>query len=115
MASGDIWRENRRFAQKSLRDAGFGKKLTEEYILEESKMMVNYLNKKIDNEGMKLWDNQEELFEMMALNIIWQMVAGERYNYEDEDKQEILNQLRTFIKFCGNVIAGPINAFPILR
>ena len=78
-------------------------------------MMVNFLNEKIDNKGMRLWENHEELFEMMAMNIILQMVAGERYNYEDEKMLELLNRLRTFVNFLGSLLAGPISAFPFLR
>ncbi len=40
-------------------------------------------NRALDDRGLS-FDSRDELFNKVALNIIWQMSAGERYDYADE-------------------------------
>ena len=42
-ASGENWKNMRRFAIRSLRDHGFGKQTAETFILEEAQYLVDYL------------------------------------------------------------------------
>ena len=54
------------------------------------------------------------LFGMMALNVIWQMAAGERYDYKDDKINTLINLMLDFNTFAVNVMSGPASSFPIL-
>lgn len=72
-----------RFTVKALKDCGFGQASMEERILEESLRLEEVFGQAVGkDEGMSV----NAVFNKAALNVIWGMVAGERYSYDDGKK-----------------------------
>ena len=83
------WRELRRFTLKSLRDLGFGKSCSEEAIIEETQALVEHIKESLDGAEEGEVDLEESL-NCASLNIIWKLVAGNRFNYKDEKMKELV-------------------------
>ena len=102
MTAVERWRELRRFTLKSLRDLGFGKTGSEEAIIEECKVLVDSIKAQIDGETSVV--ELETTLNCAALNIIWNLVAGRRFSYDDPQmkkrvkvasKRHLLSNIRT--------------------
>ena len=110
---GEEWKELRRFTLKSLKDLGFGKNSSEEIILEECREVVNKIKELIEeNNGIV---NLDKLFNKAALNIIWHLTAGERFDYEDEKMHMLHLFMESFIRIGKDIIGKPLGIFPFLR
>ena len=112
-ASGDDWKEQRRFTLKHLKDFGLGKKSMESLILDE----VKELSEKFKSD-MKLNDDNEipinwSTFNMSILNALWGIVSGKRFdvkNSEAIEKFQIMNELLDLI---GRISFSTILAFAL--
>ena len=80
------WRELRRFTLKSLRDLGFAKSASEEAIIEECKMLVESIKSQVVGDESVV--DLETTLNCSALNIIWNLVAGRRYQYDDPEMKK---------------------------
>ena len=88
------WKELRRFTLKSLRDLGFAKSASEEAIIEECKMLVENIKSQVDgDEGIV---DLETTLNCVALNIIWNLVAGKRYQYDDPEMKKRTRTVRKY-------------------
>ena len=83
------WRELRRFTLKSLRDLGFGKSCSEEAIIEETRVLVENIKESLDGDNEGEVDLEKSL-NCASLNIIWNLVAGTRFKYNDEKMKELV-------------------------
>ncbi|XP_076878160.1 cytochrome P450 2K4-like isoform X3 [Brachyhypopomus gauderio] len=95
---GSAWREHRRFALMTLRNFGLGKQSMEKRIMGEIEHLVARLEKSAECSM-----NPKTLFHDAASNIIYLVLFGNRFNYEDES-------LKVFIRcFTENtkIINGP--------
>jgi len=83
-ANGAQWVHERRFALRNLRNLGMGKSYLETAINEEAQALV---------EDLKMYKEEPTVFPVclktVPLNIIWQMVAGKRYDLRSEEISEI--------------------------
>ena len=86
-ASGHKWQEQRRFMLTTLRDFGFGKSSMEEMINEEMEYFCTYMDEESSSKGVI---NVQSLFNIAVLNILWRIVAGERYDYRDPKLRELM-------------------------
>ena len=86
ISSIEKWRELRRFTLKSLRDLGFGKSCSEEAIIDECKILVDNIKDNI--QGIEDEINLDKNLNCAALNIIWNLVAGQRFLYDDQKMKE---------------------------
>ena len=59
--------------------------------------------------------NAEMLFLKVSLNVVWQMVAGERFGYDDARMEDLLKLILVFNQFAVEVLSGTIVAFPFLE
>ncbi|KAB7495603.1 Cytochrome P450 2A3 [Armadillidium nasatum] len=98
-SNGSHWHHNRRFLLRHLRDLGMGKSKIEGIILREVENLV---------EEFKKLTKEPSLFPFSAnisiLNIIWQLVASHRYNFEDEEVENFMRkmgQLQNEFLFVG--------------
>ena len=82
------WKEVRRFTLKSLRDLGFGKSASEEAILEESKLLLENIKENLNGKNSAIVDIEQQI-NCAGLNVIWNMVAGYRFQYNDEKMKEL--------------------------
>lgn len=82
-ASGKIWKDLRRFTLRNLRDFGFSKtNVMENAQQEELNYFREHLSKKLKNrnEGVV---SIYGFFNLPALNIVWSLIMGERFPYDD--------------------------------
>ena len=109
-ASGETWRQNRRFTMRALRDHGFGKKTAETFILEETQYLIEHLKK-----GKSIVNNFNELFTMMSLNVVWQMAAGERFNYDEGGMTKLLQFMQSINEILWELTFSPLTPMPFLK
>ncbi|XP_075116988.1 cytochrome P450 2G1-like [Leptodactylus fuscus] len=79
------WKELRHFSLMTLREFGFGKRSTEDRILEETKHLVASLR----NTKGSFFDPQQS-FGKAFYNIIFSLLFGHRYDYKDREINTIL-------------------------
>ena len=111
--SGSDWRELRRFTLRTLRDFGFGKKGSEGIVLEECVSMNEAIDKMIAASNGVI--DVDKLFNKAAMNVVWNVTAAERFDYEDENMKELYNFLELFMLMGKKIIGKPLGIFPSLR
>jgi len=109
----DKWRELRRFTIKSLRDLGFGKSASEEAILDESKYLIKNITEAIDGTDGQI--NLSKTFNCAALNIIWNLVAGKKFRYDDPVMKQLVDMAGNLILMGKELIGKPFGVMPFLR
>jgi len=107
---GELWREQRKFGVKTLRQLGVGKSSLEDKMLEETKNMILYMNNLINTKGSLV--EMDAFFDLPCLNIIWGLVNSTRFDYEDEKLKE---QIQMIDKFTMESAIGPLVAMRPLR
>ncbi|XP_015607062.1 methyl farnesoate epoxidase [Cephus cinctus] len=110
---GEIWKDQRRFALKSLRDFGFGKRSMESMILEEGVT----LSKIIENKAKEgIVNDVHKISAFAVLNSFWSLIAGARYDQNEQDSElvGIMQTINDAIR-SNNAIGGIINQLPFLR
>ncbi|CAG2117313.1 unnamed protein product [Medioppia subpectinata] len=104
--SGDVWKEQRRFALHQLRNLGFGKTSMEDHIIDE----INHLSKEIDKSIGQAFDLRT-LLPISVSNNINSLTFGRRFDYTDPRKQ----MMDEFFKPDPSVnLAGILSFFPKL-
>ncbi|ODM92367.1 Cytochrome P450 2J6 [Orchesella cincta] len=86
------WTEQRRFALKSLRDFGFGKKSVETIVYDEITELIDNFRKTIG----KPMQTQNK-FNAAVLNALWTMVTGNRYSHDDPMLQDLIKRLTSSV------------------
>jgi cytochrome P450 len=107
------WREIRRFMLKSLRDLGFAKAASEQAILDESALLVKIINKRIAVMGGHV--SLDKVFNSAALNIVWNLIAAERFDYDDQKMLQLMEYVDNFMQLGKDVIGKPLSMIPALR
>ena len=100
---GDLWKEQRRFAVKTLKELGVGKHSLEHCIDKETAEMISYLNEYISSNSQIL--RMDNFFDFPCLNVIWSLVNTSRFNYDD---QHLKNMIELIDKFTMNNYVGPL-------
>ncbi|XP_066974435.1 cytochrome P450 2L1-like isoform X1 [Macrobrachium rosenbergii] len=78
-ANGQLWLNNRRFTLRHLKDLGMGKSHLGEAIEKEAQFLVEDFKKYLNKPTSLPWS-----INVAVLNVLWQMMAGIRYNISDE-------------------------------
>jgi len=107
---GDLWREQRKFGVKTLRQLGVGKSSLEDKMVDETKNMIQYLKSIISTKGNLV--EMDDFFDLPCLNIIWGLVNSTRFDYEDE---KLKRQIQMIDKFTMESAIGPLVAMRPLR
>ena len=111
--SGPEFREMRRFTLKTLKDLGFGKKSSEAIILKEWNILKNEIEKMIVKDEGKV--ELGYLFNKAALNIVWNITTGDRFDYNDKGMEKLYNFINLFVLLGQKIFGKPLGLFPILR
>ncbi|CAG7727850.1 unnamed protein product, partial [Allacma fusca] len=82
------WAEWRKFTIKTLKEVGFGQLALESRIIDEVQDFRSFLRKNL-NKPLYL----QESIEIAALNSLWVILTGEKYDLEDPEKKEILKTI----------------------
>nr|APH81374.1 cytochrome P450 CYP3031A1 [Tigriopus kingsejongensis] len=94
---GRIWTEQRRFMLSTFKDFGFGKSDMERMIKDEVVFFLDYIEKSNQSGPIKTIN----MFNTAVLNILWQMIAGERFDYDDKDLKNIFELVTEAILAAG--------------
>lgn len=113
MTDGELWKEQRRFTVKHLKDVGIGKSFHEGTILDEITHVVSEIKNVVDSSNggnIKL----ENLFTTAVINILWIMVAGTRFQRGDPKMEKLAYCVNGFMRFSDG---GPtvLSFMPPLR
>uniref|UniRef100_A0A8C1LXN4 Cytochrome P450, family 2, subfamily N, polypeptide 13 n=1 Tax=Cyprinus carpio TaxID=7962 RepID=A0A8C1LXN4_CYPCA len=108
-SNGEMWKKQRRFALSTLRNLGLGKKTVELAICEESRFLLD----EIDKQKGGVFD-PTILFNNAVSNIICQMVFGQRFDYANHQFRTMLKYISKSIQLEGSVWGQLYEAFPVI-
>lgn len=106
-ADGPLWREQRQYTMKQLKNVGFGKTIMEKEIQNE---LINIL-RVIDKNGDRPV-NPDQIFSLAVVNVLWKYVAGERI---EEPKLKLLLDLFEERSKAFAMAGGLLNQIPWCR
>jgi len=95
-SSSTNWREQRRFALRSLRDFGFGKASMEDMITAEATKLCNSMAKEL-NQPVELGTR----LNVAILNALWKIITGSELDVNNPSDLVIFEQLNNFIRGGG--------------
>jgi len=107
---GPRWKEQRRFASKSLKDLYEGQTGMEEKIHSEVSFTIQHIKNLLlscEKDYMMMYD-ADRFLEVPNLNVIWGLVAALRYDFNDPQPKKQFQHLRTFL---GEKLAGPLTLY----
>lgn len=107
MSSGQLWKEQRRFALMTLRNFGLGKKSLEERIQEEARHLIEAMEK----ENGQPFDAHFKINNAVS-NIICSITFGERFEYHDGQFQELLKLFDEVMYLEASMQCQLYNIFP---
>ncbi|KAK7866788.1 hypothetical protein R5R35_004209 [Gryllus longicercus] len=109
---GELWQIQRRFLLRNLRDFGFGKRSMEVIIQEEAQILVRHVETLATEhpDGVAL----HEALTLPVLNSLWAIVAGVRYELNDEIFKKYISIQDAQIRKL-DASGGLVNIFPWLR
>ncbi|XP_046585105.1 cytochrome P450 2U1-like [Haliotis rubra] len=106
--SGDLWREQRRFALNTLREFGSGRNIMEDKIHEE----ITQFTEAFEAERGQGFDCKRLVHNAVS-NVICSIVFGKRFEYTDP---LFITFLKAMDEILANVVtAGVLNVLPIVR
>ncbi|XP_072520419.1 cytochrome P450 2F2-like isoform X2 [Salminus brasiliensis] len=106
---GPAWREHRRFSLTTLRNFGMGKRSMEDRILAELDHLVERLEKTAG------FVNPQTMFHESASNVIYLVLYGIRYEYEDKTLQEYVTLFAETTKVAGGAWGMLYDMVPMVR
>ena len=106
--SGPSWREQRRFALRSMRDFGMGKLSMEGRIQDETQEFVDEMKKHC---GQTL--DLQYLLAKAVSNVMNAIVFGQRFKYEDQVFLRSISEINQVAQLLPSVFF--VNTVPILR
>ncbi|KFO88795.1 Cytochrome P450 2J6, partial [Buceros rhinoceros silvestris] len=109
LATGHTWKQQRRFALRTLRNLGLGKRGLEHRVQEEACYLVDFF---ASMKGKPL-DPSFPLFYSIS-NVICAVVFGHRFSREDETFHEVIRATEHLFKFAGSFIHLLYEIFPWL-
>ena len=112
MADGPLWKDQRKFMMRSLREMGIGKASIEVNVLEEVGHGIDHLKDRISKRHADEVVRIDKLFDYPCLNVIWRIASGSRFDYEDS---QIANLIGHVEAFTMNPLLGPLTAVKNLK
>lgn len=112
--NGGSWQNLRRFTMRNLREFGFGKSAVMDVVVhEEITKFMNHLKIQV-NQAPNQTIFVQDLFSLTMLNVLWRLVSGKPYDYNDP---KILRLLKLNDEFFRSTNFGVdiSQVFPILR
>lgn len=105
---GDFWREQRKFAMKTLKDFGVGKSNLQTVINDEVAKLVDELREEAGTPvDLRLRTN------LAVVNSLWQILNGEKSDMKNPKMRRVFKATTEFI--VSNSLSGPMMIMPWLR
>lgn len=95
MVDGPLFREQRRFTARHLRELGFGKTSMEDSIHEEIRDLIELIRKQSKSNPKNIVDF-EGIFNFFNLNVLWTLIGGERFSLNDARVAHLLDIIAYF-------------------
>lgn len=92
-----------------LKNFGLGGRAMIMYIEEETRILIDALKERC-TEPIKVND----LFGVGVINVLWAIVAGERFSHDDDRLNELLRMIEKSFK-AFDISGGMLNQMPVLR
>ena len=107
---GEDWVKQRRFGLKTLRDLGFGRRTIEEIVDIEIEEIITKLGSH-SGQDYRLGSD----FNIPIINVLWQLVAG--YRFEDSDSQgnEVINGIQKIFTSFISLVVFPLSLSKVFR
>jgi len=108
-SQGEIWREQRKFTVRTLREFGFGRGSMEDLVQDEfskfSDHLDTYKGEYIEISG---------LFNLPVINVLWEITTGEIFSYQDPKMAKIIHQLAEYVQNTGRSLVVFLICLPWL-
>ncbi|XP_011056303.1 PREDICTED: probable cytochrome P450 305a1 [Acromyrmex echinatior] len=108
---GDIWRDQRRFVLKTLKEFGFGNVTMEDIILNDAVSLTSTIESLAKLGPIT---NLHNITSIAVLNSLWTLVAGTQFDLDNPKLTEILSVVNEIIRNT-NVTGGILTHLPFLR
>ena len=105
---GNLWREQRKFAMKTLKQLGLGRNSLEHHIEAETAEVCRFLADRVNSGQTDI--RIDEFFDLPCLNVIWSLVNTSRFDYEDKHLKKMIELID---KFTMNNFVGPLGMFKV--
>jgi cytochrome P450 family 2 subfamily J len=106
--TGEHWKEQRRFAMRTLKEFGVGKSATQTVINDEIAKLVEELRQETGQPtNLKFRTN------LAVVNTLWQILNGEKSDVKNNEMMDVFQTTAEFIQ--ENSMTGPIMVMPYLR
>lgn len=89
-----MWKEQRKFTHRVLRDFGMGKSITEEKIVEE----LSYFLPKLKEMASSGAFDPHQILQISVSNIICSIVFGKRFDYDDSEYINLMHMMNQNFK-----------------
>ncbi|PSN45971.1 hypothetical protein C0J52_09763 [Blattella germanica] len=112
ITDGEFWKEQRGFVLRHLKDLGMGKSVMEKAIHDEIADMIEEVKRYACSD----WSKPIPVHEMVAAsgaNIIYNMLAGQRFKRSDPKFQDIMDAIQNYTTTVP-VFGGLASSMPIL-
>ncbi|XP_033218260.1 methyl farnesoate epoxidase-like [Belonocnema kinseyi] len=106
-----VWTDHRRFAQKSLKHLGFGKRTMEDLILDNVNSLITNLRRNSKNGVIENFSKHSSI---SILNNIWNLVGGLKLTEENAKLQEAVEMLYNLARHTS-AAGGLLDHMPFLR
>ncbi|CAH2035574.1 unnamed protein product, partial [Iphiclides podalirius] len=113
LTDGELWKEQRRFLIKHLKEFGFGRKGMVNTACNEASYMVEDVKNIINSGEGKNGIYMHNFFNTYILNTLWTMMAGIRYNPSDPQMIVLLDLLFDLFR-AVDMVGTMFSHFPIL-
>lgn len=108
-SDGIFWKKQRKFSLQHLRNFGFGRREMEEKIYEETKTFNDILTTRCSQPVF-----MHNIFDVSVLNGLWAMMAGQRFEIDDERLRKLLSIIHDAFRVV-DMSGGMLNQMPFLR
>jgi len=108
MTDGPLWQEQRNFAERQLRQLGFGKMVMENLMMNELSTLLTNLGE--HKEDITLNDKLSS----SVLNVLWTITGGKQFSKDEDRLSELLSLLKERSR-AFDMAGGILNQIPWLR
>ena len=109
---GHNWVKQRRFGLKTLRDLGFGNRSVEQIINEEIDEICTKLSRSSERGEEHLLGSD---FNIPLINVLWQLVAGYRFDQQEPEGRDVINNINEFFRNYQTLFTIPLLVIKVFR